>query len=57
MNPANDFQLAVFDCPMVDLPSDMTYEQLVAGQGVGHSVKGSVIHIDTFLSQGVGHSY
>jgi hypothetical protein len=30
MNPANDFELPVFDRPMVDLPSGMTYEQVVA---------------------------
>lgn len=30
MDPANDFDLPVFDRPMVDLPSGMTYEQAVA---------------------------
>ena len=30
MNPANDFDLPVFDRPMVELPSNMTYEQAVA---------------------------
>jgi len=30
MNPANDFELPAFDRPMVDLPSVMTHEQVVA---------------------------
>jgi len=30
MNPANDFELPVFDRPIVDLPSGMTYKQVVA---------------------------
>jgi hypothetical protein len=30
MDPANDFELPVFDRPMVELPSGMTYEQVVA---------------------------
>ena len=31
MDPANDFDLPVFERPMVELPSGMTYEQAVAG--------------------------
>jgi len=30
MNPANDFELPVFDRPMVESPSSMTYQQVVA---------------------------
>ena len=30
MDPANDFDLPVFERPMVELPSGMTYEQAVA---------------------------
>ena len=30
MDPANDFDLPVFDRPMVELPPTMTYEQAVA---------------------------